>query len=749
MDFEEVFPVLDGVVFTKVQRHIKDVEKFVLWGTWEGKTYEEMALASNYSYTPSYIKQYVGPKLWKFLSEVFEENISKTNVRVVIEQQWHCFLHEFECFRLQKVASYQELTLSAQETQAQKITSETPALMSSEIETINQDQDWGEAADVSIFYGRTEELKTLQQWIMQDNCRLVAILGMGGIGKTTLSIKLAQQIQDKFEFVIWCSLQNAPPVEKILTQLIQFFSHQQEVNLPETIEAKVLQLLNYIRSSRCLVLLDNFDSIFDSGSYAGCYRQEYEGYSYLLKVIGETYHQSCFILTSREKPAEVALFEGVNLLVRSLQLGGLAPAEAEKILADKGCSRFSNEDWQEVYEYYAGNPLALKIFASTVQELAGDNLTQLQSYLKQGQLKLQEVKDLLAKQLNRLTAIEQQIIQRLAKNQAPVSLYQLEVEVLPEKSTEQLLLALQSLQRRGLIEQSGNQLLLSQMVMEYATPIETITEQETFERYRLELRVERSFYEAGIALKELRDRCLYKLTHNTFEAYCRDRFNYSRDAAYLKIAAAEVYDNIQKFLPTICRQKFLMPTNEYQLRALAKANLTPEIQAYIWIQGVEKAGGKNPSGRIIKEIVLEQLKTSRPTTIVVPYSEGDVVEISAKDSSKLCKYKGYWGIITRIVNDGCIVHIKSRRLDVQCCLDEIKKVDEAQKVQLLAIGERIQALRLLSIQSPSALAVLKILAEQAVFHPDDLWLLAQLEERYGSLSGSVAKIAASLVGYSL
>lgn len=67
-------------------------------------------------------------------------------------------------------------------------------------------QDCGEASDVSFFYGRTPELATMKQWTLQNKCCLVGIFGMDGIGKTTLSVKLAEQVQDQFTYVIGRSL---------------------------------------------------------------------------------------------------------------------------------------------------------------------------------------------------------------------------------------------------------------------------------------------------------------------------------------------------------------------------------------------------------------------------------------------------------------------------------------------------------------------------------------------------------------
>ena len=44
-------------------------------------------------------------------------------------------------------------------------------------------QDWGEAPESSAFYGRADELAWLERWIVQDQCHLILVLGMGEPGR--------------------------------------------------------------------------------------------------------------------------------------------------------------------------------------------------------------------------------------------------------------------------------------------------------------------------------------------------------------------------------------------------------------------------------------------------------------------------------------------------------------------------------------------------------------------------------------
>lgn len=107
----------------------------------------------------------------------------------------------------------------------------------------------GEAVSVLAFYGRTEELSTLDEWLLKDRCRLVTILGMGGVGKTSLSIKLAELMQDKFDCIVWRSLYDAPPIDTFLGSIIQFLSDEQETEaeLPESVSEKISCCLTTLR----------------------------------------------------------------------------------------------------------------------------------------------------------------------------------------------------------------------------------------------------------------------------------------------------------------------------------------------------------------------------------------------------------------------------------------------------------------------------------------------------------------------
>ncbi len=342
-----------------------------------------------------------------------------------------------------------------------------------ELETRQQNpqQDWGAAIDVSVFYGRKEELMQLRQWVLEDRCRLVALLGIGGIGKSALAVKLGLQIQPEFEVVVWRSLQNAPPLEELLTSLLQFLLPilQKDVILPNSLDGRISKLMDCLRSSRCLLILDNSETILSSGTPAGQYREGYEEYGQLLMTIGESPHQSCLILTSREKPREIALLEGEKAKVRSLLLKGLNIAEGREIFRHKGQFIGSEIEWSHLIEHYGGNPLALKLVAAATQELFDGRIAEVIKYAELGMLVFEDIRDVLDRQFNRLYSIEQEVMLWLGINREPQSVLELNADILTSNNKRSLPNAINSLLRRSLIEQSGNKFSLQPVVLEYVT----------------------------------------------------------------------------------------------------------------------------------------------------------------------------------------------------------------------------------------------------------------------------------------
>jgi hypothetical protein len=322
---------------------------------------------------------------------------------------------------------------------------------------VNSIQDWGEAIDVTHFYGRQTELQTLQTWTLKSRCRLIGIFGLGGIGKTAVSIKLAQMLQAQFDCLIWRSLRQAPTLKDLLNDILT------SLTSIEGDEVSIKSLMAQLQQQRCLLVLDNVESILREGHRSGQYLAGYEDYGQLFELIGDQPHQSCLILTGREKPREIAIREGIELPVRSLQLQGVAVTEAQEILVDKGLVASSNQ-YQTLVNYFGGNPLALKLAATTIQTLFGGDS---QAFLNQGHSVFSSLWDLLEQQFQRLSFRQQQVMYWLAISYDIVTPTILQAKLLSPIPSLNLLEILEGLHARSLIETTEVGLSQQPVIMEY------------------------------------------------------------------------------------------------------------------------------------------------------------------------------------------------------------------------------------------------------------------------------------------
>jgi hypothetical protein len=420
-------------------RRLNKIQEIILRQCWDGFSYSEIAYSAKYDL--GYVKD-VGSKLWRSLSEALGEKVTKNNFRLVLQRYRYSF--------------------SEEQSQLSLVDASKPIVVN---DSSNNYQDWGEAMDVTFFWGRATELAALERWIVDECCRLTVIVGMGGMGKTALTVKFAQQIQTQFKYLIWRSLRNALPFKDLIAEIVLFLSQRQEVNLPETVDAQISRLMEYLRSTRCLLILDNFESILQSGKKAGRYRKGYEGYGQFLRRVGDEKHQSCLIVTSREMLNAIANREEEISFVRSLQLTGLEKVEAEKILQAKGLAG-SIDEFQQLIDLYKGNPLTLKIAATTIKSFFdGDILL----FFQEGIVVFADIWDLLDGQFNRLSVLEQKVMYWLAINRRWITLAELQQNIVPTVSHRELVEALLSLQARSLIEKQSTSFTLQPVVMEYVT----------------------------------------------------------------------------------------------------------------------------------------------------------------------------------------------------------------------------------------------------------------------------------------
>jgi len=138
------------------------------------------------------------------------------------------------------------------------------------------------ASPKKSFFGRERELSELTNSLMDTDCRILTITGIGGVGKTTLALKLSERLQSRFKngvcFVPLADLEHSGQVAPAIISKLGFrITHGDMARL----------LPDSLRNKNILLVLDNFEHLISA--------------AFLLEKIGLAAENVKLLVTSRAR----------------------------------------------------------------------------------------------------------------------------------------------------------------------------------------------------------------------------------------------------------------------------------------------------------------------------------------------------------------------------------------------------------------------------------------------------------------
>ncbi|EAW33292.1 NB-ARC domain-containing protein [Lyngbya sp. PCC 8106] len=442
MDLQKAIEWTDDLVFAKTGRHLDSLQRAILEGTWQNQTYQQVA--EDYHCTKDHAKR-VASELWQLLSELLEEDVKKSNLKSLLKRIEFSHISNLGSDSTQIFGNINFCSELYNHPKTVKKRSHSTNKKESQLR-----HDIIDAPEYYRLHNRTNELATLKEWILKENSRIVTITGLSGIGKTTLARELLEHIKDNFDRILWRSHRTFPTLNALKTHLIEFLAPPPPTQNPSILNylRSRSSILDYLRSHRCLIILDDFQETLTPGEFVGNYRPEYTNYGKLIKEIVRSSHSSCLLLLSWEIPREIATLETENCHCYTLQLEGLGEAATELLTAKKLTDK---DRWLELIKLYSGNPAWLNIIASSIQDLFNGSVAQFLSY---SSLFLGDLEPILQEHYQRLSESEKLVMQWLAKQETAVDISNKPADFLSESD---FLRAIQSLRKRNLIEKALNE----------------------------------------------------------------------------------------------------------------------------------------------------------------------------------------------------------------------------------------------------------------------------------------------------
>jgi NB-ARC domain len=449
MDIAQVVNILDELLFDKTGSHLDFIQKSVLEGTLQDKTYSEIALKSGYS------ESHVGDTasdLWKVLSELLGEKLRKANLKAVLEKT---NFHQVSGVIFSGIVGFTNNISVCQETNHSKNNSPPTQKISSPKLHLNN------APKFAYFYGRNNELSTLKDWLINQEIRLISIFGMSGIGKTSIALHVINEIPQHFDYIIYRTLYFSPSLTTTLTNLLQIFSPPE---IPNDLESKINLFIDYLTQYQCLIILDDIQNLFTPQKLAGTWQTDQTSYHLLFHAIALSSHHSNIILLSQEKWVEIQQLEKANYPVKSLILSGL-DSEATEILHHQNLG--NQELWPQLITLYQSHPLWLEFTAELIGELYAGNVSEFLEY--QGLIVPEGVRSRLEQEWQKLSPNEQTIMLQLAQETTPISISKIILKI--DLVGTEIVNSILSLKMRFLLEtettKNGNLLSLSPVLKEY------------------------------------------------------------------------------------------------------------------------------------------------------------------------------------------------------------------------------------------------------------------------------------------
>ena len=320
-------------------------------------------------------------------------------------------------------------------------------------------KDWGGVTEADFFCGRTEELAEIKRWIIGDKCRLITVFGMAGMGKTALAVELAQGIEGDFDYLIYRSLKQVSPLTELLGDWLEILTNSPRRELPDSIDIRLARLIDRMTYHRCLLLLDDGEEILQSDNLSGRYREEFQDYEKLLRRMGEAPHKSCLVLMSREKPKDIDFLEKRQNTVKSLFLGGLDELSAREMVNKEG-GQGTEREIRDFIELYRGNPFFLKLALARIVDIFGGNIAE---FLQTGTINFSDIKGMIEVQWQRLSEIEREILEVLAREEEAISVPELRSKLNKPGLTD----AVDSLRKRSFVESRDSGFILPNLIQSY------------------------------------------------------------------------------------------------------------------------------------------------------------------------------------------------------------------------------------------------------------------------------------------